>query len=52
VSGAEWTGVLLVEILYKYPQLLKLPVLTSVVPELIPLYVYTMMPNSAAEPTP
>ncbi len=50
--GAPATGVLLVEILYKYPQLLKLPVLTSVVPDPIPLYVYTMMPNSAAEPAP
>jgi hypothetical protein len=50
--GAPETGVLLVEILYKYPQLLKLPVLTSVVPDPIPLYVYSMMPNSAAEPTP
>jgi hypothetical protein len=50
VAGAPCTGVLLVEILYKYPQLLKLPVLTSVVPDPIPLYVYTIMPNAAAEP--
>jgi hypothetical protein len=50
--GAPATGVLLVEILYKYPQLLKLPVLTSVIPDPIPLYVYSMMPNAAAEPTP
>jgi hypothetical protein len=50
-SDAPATGVLLVEILYNYPQLLKLPVLTSVVPDPIPLYVYSMMPNSAAEPT-
>ena len=52
VSGTPAAGVLLVEILYKYPQLLKLPVLTSVVPDPIPLYVYTIMPNASAEPTP
>jgi Flp pilus assembly protein TadG len=50
-AAAPNTGVVLVEIYYNYPQLLKLPVLTSIVPDPIPLYVYTIMPLSAAEPT-
>jgi len=45
------TGVVLVEIFYNYPQLLKLPVLENVLPDPIPLYVYTIMPLSAAQPT-
>jgi len=45
------TGIVLVEIFYSYPQLLKLPVLTNVLPDPIPLYVYTLMPLSAAQPT-
>jgi hypothetical protein len=45
------TGAVLVEIFYNYPQLLKLPVLTSVVSDPIPLYVYSIMPLSSAEPT-
>ncbi len=45
------TGVVLVEIYYNYPQLLKLPVLTSVLPDPIPLYVYSIMPLSSAQPT-
>jgi hypothetical protein len=40
-----------VEIFYNYPQLLKLPVLTSIVPDPIPLYLYSVMPISSAEPT-
>jgi hypothetical protein len=46
------TGAVLVEIFYNYPQLLKLPVLTSVVPDPLPLHVYSIMPLSAAQPTP
>jgi len=45
------TGVVVVEIFYNYPQLLKLPVLTNVLPDPIPLYVYSVMPLSAAQPT-
>lgn len=45
------TGAVLVEIYYNYPQLLKLPVLTSMVPDPIPLYVYSIMPLSSAQPT-
>jgi hypothetical protein len=45
------TGAVLVEIFYNYPQLLKLPVLTSIVPDPIPLYVYSIMPLSSAQPT-
>jgi len=52
VNGAPATGAVSVEILYNYPQLLKLPVLTSVIPDPVSLYVYTVMPNSAAEPLP
>jgi hypothetical protein len=57
---ASWpnNGILLVEIYYNYPQLLKLLSNTSflgvnyaIIPDPIPLYVYTMMPLSSAEPT-
>jgi hypothetical protein len=50
-ASAPNTGVVLVEIFYNYPQILKLPVLTTILPDPIPLYVYTIMPLSAAEPT-
>jgi len=50
-ASAPNTGVVLVEIFYNYPQLLKLPVLTSIIRDPISLYVYTIMPLSAAEPT-
>src|SRR3990172_7348313 len=49
-SSAPPTGVLLVEIFYHYPQLLKLPVFTVFVRDPIPVYVYSIMPLSAAEP--
>jgi hypothetical protein len=54
-------GVLVVEIFYNYPPLLKLPIFSngeflgvtySIIPDPIPLYVYTVMPLSSAEPTP
>ena len=57
---ASQSGLLLVEILYNYPQILKLPLFTnsdffgvkfSIIPDPIPLYVYTIMPISSAEPT-
>ena len=54
--GSPASGVLLVEIFYNYPQMLKLPIFTnsiySVVPDPIPIYVYSVMPMSSAEPTP
>ena len=60
ISGAPNAGILLVEIFYNYPQLLKLPFFSnndfmgvkfSLVPDPIPTYVYTIMPISSAEPT-
>jgi hypothetical protein len=50
-ATAPSTGVLVVEIYYNYPQLLKLPVLTSVLADPVQLYVYTVMPLSSASPT-
>ena len=46
------TGVLLVEIFYHYPQVLKLPIFTIFVQDPMPVYVYAIMPLSAAEPLP
>ena len=60
-SNAPPTGVLLVEIYYGYPQTLKMPLFSGVeffgtqftiIPDPIPLYLYTVMPLSSAEPTP
>jgi len=57
-GSAPSTGVILVEIYYNYPQLLKLlsnngfmGVTYSILPDPVPLYVYTIMPISGAEPT-
>jgi hypothetical protein len=58
-ASAPNSGVLLVEVYYNYPQLLKLPIFSngvflgvtySIIPDPIPLYVYTVMPLSSAEP--
>jgi hypothetical protein len=51
-NNAPNTGVLLVEIFYNYPQMLKLPVFEQVIPDPIPVYTYSVMPLSSAEPTP
>jgi hypothetical protein len=51
-SSAPPTGVLLVEIFYHYPQVLKLPIFTVFVRDPMPVYVYSIMPLSAAEPAP
>ncbi len=51
-SGAPKTGVLLIEIFYNYPQTLKLPVFSNVIPDPIPVHAFAIMPLSAAEPTP
>jgi len=57
---SQQAGMLLVEIFYDYPQTLKLPIFSngdffgtrfSIIPDPIPLYVYTVMPMSSAEPT-
>ncbi|HVM73052.1 MAG TPA: TadE family protein [Anaerolineales bacterium] len=45
------TGVVVVEIYYNYPQLLKLPVLTAFLADPVPLYLYSVMPLWAAQPT-
>jgi hypothetical protein len=50
--NAPANGVLLVEVFYKYPQLLKLPVFEQVIPDPIPVYTYSIMPLSSAAPTP
>ena len=51
-SSAPPTGVLLVEIFYHYPQVLKLPIFTVFVQDPMPLHVYAIMPLAAAEPVP
>jgi hypothetical protein len=51
-GSAPPTGVLLIEIFYHYPQVLKLPVFTIFVQDPMPVYVYSIMPLSAAEPGP
>jgi hypothetical protein len=50
-SDAPASGVLLVEVYYNYPQILKLPVFEQVVPDPILVYTYSVMPLSSAEPT-
>lgn len=51
IDTAPDTGVLLVEVFYDYHQVLKLPWL-AFIPDPMTLHGYTMMPLSAAEPTP
>jgi hypothetical protein len=48
--NAPPSGVLLVEIYYNYPQTLKLPVFSDMIPDPLPVYAYSVMPISAAEP--
>ena len=50
--SAPNTGILLIEIYYNYNQVLNLPIFSNVIPNPIPLYTYSVMPLSAAEPTP
>lgn len=49
--AAPGSGVLLVEIFYNSPQILELPIFSQMVPNPIPVYVYSVMPLSSAEPT-
>jgi len=51
-ASAPPSGVLLVEVYYNYPQILKLPVFAQVIPDPMPVYTYSMMPLLSAEPTP
>ena len=50
--GAPGSGIVLVEIYYNYPQILKLPVFAQAIPDPIPVYTYSLMPLSSAAPTP
>lgn len=43
-------GILLVEIFYNYPQRLKVPVFTAIVPDPIPVYSYAIMPMPKVKP--
>ena len=52
VDSAPDTGILLVEVLYNYHQVMALPWLSPFLPDPVMLHGYTMMPLSAAEPTP
>jgi hypothetical protein len=45
-------GVVLVEIYYCHEQILNLPVLSSLIPNPVPLHAYAVMPAPAAAPTP
>ncbi len=51
-TTAPGTGALVVEIFYHYSQTLAMPIFSSMIPNPIPIYTYTIMPLSAAEPTP
>ena len=51
IASAPATGVLVVEVFYHYDQILGLPWL-GFLPNPTLLYAHTVMPNSAAEPTP
>ena len=46
------TGLVIVEVFYKYDQKLKLPWITAVVPDPIPFHFYTIMNLASAEPPP
>lgn len=50
--GAPTSGLVLVEVFYDYHQIMALPWITVFVPDPIQLHAYTIMPNSAVEPTP
>jgi hypothetical protein len=52
VAGAPDTGILLVEVFYNYDQVLALPWIQAFLPDPVTLHAYTIMPLSAAEPTP
>jgi TadE-like protein len=51
-ATAPNAGIVIVEIYYDYNMVLGLPWITAFLPDPIPLYAYSVMPNAAAEPTP
>ncbi len=51
-SMAPNTGLVLVEIYYDYHMVLSLPWITAFVEDPVTLYAYSIMPNTASEPTP
>jgi len=51
-SNAPNTGLVIVEIYYGYPQVLKMPFFTAIIPDPIAVHAYSIMPLPAAEPTP
>jgi len=51
-EDAPNTGILIVEIFYAYDQLLNMPIFTQFIPNPIEVHAYSIMPLSAAEPTP
>jgi hypothetical protein len=51
-TTAPATGVLVVEVFYHYSQVLGLPLISQYLPNPMPVYTYTIMPMSAADPTP
>lgn len=50
--GDPPSGMVVVEVFYHHHQVLKLPFFTAFIPDPIPVHSYTVMPVSAAEPTP
>jgi hypothetical protein len=50
--SAPTTGLVLVEIYYEYHQILGLPWIRAFVPDPVVLHAYSIMPNTAVEPTP
>jgi Flp pilus assembly protein TadG len=50
--NAPNSGLVLIEIFYNYDMILGLPWITAFVPDPIPLYAYSIMPNPNVEPTP
>ena len=46
------TGLLIIELVYHYDQKLKLPWITAIVPDPVPLRFFAIMPLVSAEPTP
>jgi len=51
-GSAPPTGILLVEVFYDYHQVMAMPWITAFVPNPTMLFSFTIMPLSAAEPTP
>ncbi len=50
--GAPNTGIILVEVFYDYHHVVGLPWVRLFLPDPVTLHAFTMMPTSAAEPTP